>query len=529
MNQVRNLNTACQIFIGCLHNSVVEADLYTLTAQYGQVVYIRILRNIYTKEPMGLAFVSFSDPASAQRARLELNGILFKGRHLNVTLYYKPRNSKANIFVNNLAASTMARDLEQIFKNFGTIVSTKVSYDPSLNSNKYGYVQFEKEENAELAISSKDKVFAETGVKVSKFVPFSDRNDPNNNPNLYVRGFDQNMTEEAVFNIFKEFGEVSSHVMRDGDHKGGDRHFAFICYKTADSAQAAIAALNGRTLHNVAWYVVPHLKRDARKKKLEAEFKLKKESWKKRNLIIKNLPINMNEHMLRQLCEEYGELESVKIHMTENITYQEEKKVPQMVSTGAAFACFCLEESARKALLGLRNKMIEGKAILVNMWKPREELVKNLNAKKMKMMQRQMMEVGVFNPMYSQQMGRGRGGRGMPPQVMPQIMPSMMPPMAHRQPVQEREPRSNFDLVGYNNAPPETQRRILGEQLYPIVLRNSNEKIAGKITGMLLEIEARALLILIQNPSEVVGKVKEAIEVLRKAWASNPEALAALP
>ena len=63
MNQGRNLNTACQIFIGCLHPSVIEADLYTLTVHYGQVVNIRILRNIYTKEPMGLAFVSFSDLA----------------------------------------------------------------------------------------------------------------------------------------------------------------------------------------------------------------------------------------------------------------------------------------------------------------------------------------------------------------------------------------------------------------------------------------------------------------------------------
>ena len=131
MNQVRTLNTACQIFIGSLHPTVIESDLYTLTVQYGQVVHIRILRNIYTKEPMGLAFVSFSDAASAQRARAELNGVLFKGKHINVTLYCKPRNPSANIFVNSLPAEVTARDLDQIFKQFGPIVSTKVSYDPS--------------------------------------------------------------------------------------------------------------------------------------------------------------------------------------------------------------------------------------------------------------------------------------------------------------------------------------------------------------------------------------------------------------
>ena len=65
--------------------------------------------------------------------------------------------------------------------------------------------------------------------------------------------------------------------------------------------------------------------------------------------------------------------------------------------------------------------------------------------------------------------------------------------------------------------------------MYPIVLKNSNEKIAGKITGMLLEIETKTLLILLQNHSDIAAKVKEAIEVLRKAWAHNPELIATLP
>ena len=109
-SQVRNLNPACQIFIGCLHPSVVESDLYNLTVPFGQVVHIRILRNIYTKEPMGLAFVSFSDPAVARRARAELNGILFKGSYINVTLYFKLRLPNANIFVKNLPIETVWPD-----------------------------------------------------------------------------------------------------------------------------------------------------------------------------------------------------------------------------------------------------------------------------------------------------------------------------------------------------------------------------------------------------------------------------------
>jgi polyadenylate-binding protein len=529
MNQVRNLNTACQIFIGCLHQSVVEPDLYNLTANYGQVVHIRILRNIYTKEPMGLAFVSFSDPASAQRARTELNGVEFKGKHINVTLYYKPRNPSANIFVNNLPPECMARDLEEIFKQFGPIVSAKVSYDPSLNSNRYGYIQYEKEEHALSALNSKDQIFGSTKIQVSKFIPIKDRNDPQNNPNLYVRGFGSSFTQDSLFKLFSSFGEVSSHViMRDGDKQGGDRYFAYVCFQNPEYSQRAISSLHQKEVEGITWFVVPHLKRAARRKKLEVEYKLKKESWKKRNLFLKNLPIIMNENMLKQLCQEYGDLESVKIHMTENITYQDGQKVPQLVSNGSAFVCYVAEESARKALSGLRNKMVDGKNIIVSMWKPREELVKNLNAKRVKMIQRQMMEVGVFNPMYSQQMIKPGRGRGFP--QVPQIIPPMMSQMIPR-PIPERVPQNRlpFDNAGFQNATPEAQRRILGEQLYPIVLKNSNEKVAGKITGMLLEIETKLLLSLMQNPIEVVNKVKEALEVLRKAWFQNPELLATLP
>ena len=472
---------------------------------------------------MGLAFVSFSEPAAAQKARAELNGVFFKGKHINVTLYCKPRLSTANIFVNNLTAEFMARDLEQVFKNFGGVISAKISYDPSNKSNRYGYVQFEKEEQAIAALNAKDQIFAATKVQVSKFVPLKERTDPQSNPNLYVRGFDMGYTQDQLLKVFSQFGEVSSYViMRGGDRKGGDRGFAFVCFQSPEMAMRAVAELHSKSFDGVNWYVMPHLKREARRKKLEAEYKEKREGWKKRNMIIKNLPQSMTEGMLHQLCDEYGPIESLKIHMTENITYQGDQKVPQMVSNGSAFVCYSSEESARKAFISLRNKMIEGKNIFVAMWKPREELVKNINTKKYKMFNKQMMEYGAFNPMYMQQMKVGRG-RASVPQVMPQMLHPMMPQPVHRPPQHDQaQAKLGFDLNTFYSATPDNQKRMLGEQLYPIVLRNSNDKIAGKITGMLLEIDHKNLLILLQNHSDLRNKVMEAIEVLRKAWASNP-------
>lgn len=71
-----------------------------------------------------------------------------------------------------------------------------------------------------------------------------------------------------------------------------------------------------------------------------------------------------------------------------------------------------------------------------------------------------------------------------------------------------------------------SQKKLaLGESLYPIVNSLSNEKVAGKITGMLLEMSNEEVLQLLKNPAELRIKVSEAVTVLKSAWANNSEQL----
>jgi len=116
-----------------------------------------------------------------------------------------------------------------------------------------------------------------------------------------------------------------------------------------------------------------------------------------------------------------------------------------------------------------------------------------------------------------QQMGMPQQ-MGIPQQMgMPQGMPQNMPP--------QRAIPLNFNIQAYESSPPEVKKRMLGENMYPHVLQNSNTKIAGKITGMLLEMDNAELLGLLSNPIGLKGKVIEAIEVLRKAWENDTENL----
>ncbi|OMJ89560.1 hypothetical protein SteCoe_8262 [Stentor coeruleus] len=522
-------NPDTQLFIGDLSPSVVEADLYSLASRHGEVIYIRILRHFQTKESLGIAFITFAQVQQASEGRKALNGTLLKGSYLRVAKYSRERDPEANLFISDLPENATAKDLDEVFSNFGPILSSKVSYssrtqdelksstnDKELKSNRYGYVQFEKKDQAQKVIALGKVDILGTKATVQKFIPAGQRENLQWKNNLYIRGFGENMTSESLRIIFTQYGEITSHaVMHTKDFKGYDRYFAYVCYKNSEDAQKVISLLNNKTEHGILWYIAPHQSRSARKAKLIQDYRKKVDEWKRRNLFIKGLPLMLTENQLKEICMDYGSITSVKILKTENIVYHNNVAKQELLSKGSGFVCFATPESAALAMTGLKNKKIEEKTLFVHLWKPKEELIRDLNVLKMKKMHSQMMQYGMI---YPQMMARGTPGRG---KFRGEPMPLV--PMKAAEPV-----KLPFETQGFYESKPEVQKRILGENLYPLVLENSNKKIAGKITGMLLEIDIDALVRLLKNPIEIVQKVKEAVEVLRKAWINNPEALSLL-
>merc|ERR1719318_200715 len=63
-------------------------------------------------------------------------------------------------------------------------------------------------------------------------------------------------------------------------------------------------------------------------------------------------------------------------------------------------------------------------------------------------------------------------------------------------------------------APPQEQKQMLGERLFPLIQRQ-HANLAGKITGMLLEIDNAELLHMLESPAALKGKVEEAVTVLQ--------------
>ena len=254
-----------QLHIGDLDNRVLEADVYNLLRQFGDVSKIRIFRG----PTSSYAFVGFKEPDTANRVRKELNGYIFKGRHIHVSKITAQRELVANIFVKNFSDSTTVQDLEELFSKFGGVLSCKVCYDDTGKSLGYGFVQFETSEYAEFAIKNMNgKLWQGQELTVQKFVPLNMRIISTPNSNLYVRGFPLHYTEEDLKNIFSSFGVVLSvAVMADNG-----RAYGFVCFSNAEEARVACVSKNNAQDQDFTWYVTPHMSKIHRKKFLREQY-----------------------------------------------------------------------------------------------------------------------------------------------------------------------------------------------------------------------------------------------------------------
>ena len=93
--------------------------------------------------------------------------------------------------------------------------------------------------------------------------------------------------------------------------------------------------------------------------------------------------------------------------------------------------------------------------------------------------------------------------RNPPAQVMPGQMVAPAPQAQQAVVIQGQEPLTASMLAA---APPQEQKQMLGERLFPLIQRMYPD-LAGKITGMLLEIDNAELLHMLEDHNTLKGRV----------------------
>uniref|UniRef100_A0A8C1P9H1 Poly(A) binding protein cytoplasmic 1 like n=1 Tax=Cyprinus carpio TaxID=7962 RepID=A0A8C1P9H1_CYPCA len=361
------------LYVGDLHPDVTEAMLYQKFSPAGQIMSIRVCRDVITRRSLGYAYINFQQPADAECALDTMNYEVIKGRPIRIMWSQRDpglrKSGVGNIFIKNMDESIDNKALYDTFSAFGNILSCKVVCDEN-GSKGYGFVHFETQEAANRAIETMNgmllndrKVFvghfksrkereAELGAKAMEFT------------NVYIKNFGEDIDREKLKSIFSEFGKTLS-VCVMTDERGCSRGFGFVNFENHGDARRAVTEMNGKELNGKVLYVGRAQKRVERQGELKRKFEQIKQERIQRyqgvNLYVKNLDDIIDDEKLRKEFAPYGTITSAKV-MTDGGH-----------SRGFGFVCFSSPEEATKAVTEMNGRIVSTKPLYVALAQRKEE------------------------------------------------------------------------------------------------------------------------------------------------------------
>ncbi|GAB2291682.1 poly(A) binding protein Pab2 [Dionaea muscipula] len=428
------------LYVGDLEFSVTDSQLYDLFNQVGQVVSVRVCRDLTTRRSLGYGYVNYSGLQDAARAMEILNFTPLNGKPIRIMYSHRDpsvrKSGTGNIFVKNLDGAIDNKALHDTFSAFGSILSCKVAMDPSGQSKGYGFVQYDDEESAKKAIEKfNGMLLNDKQVYVGPFLRKQERDnvvDKTKFNNVYVKNLSESTTDEDLKKVFGQYGMITSAVvMRDAD--GKSKGFGFVNFENTDDAARAVEALSGKKFDDKEWYVGKAQKKAEREAQLKLRFEQSvKETVEKNqgaNLYIKNLDDSVHDDKLQELFSPFGTVTSCKV-----------MRDPNGISRGSGFVAFSTADEASRALLEMNGKMIVSKPLYVALAQRKEDRRARLQAQFSQMHPTAMPpSVGPQLPIYStgspglgQQMYYGQGpSLVVPPQpafgYQQQLVPGLRP------------------------------------------------------------------------------------------------------
>lgn len=362
------------LWVGDLAPEVAETDLYEAFVSIGPIASFRLLRDAITRRSLEYAYVNYANSLDAERAIEALNFVELKGKPIRIMWSQRDpavrRSGLGNIFIKNLHPDIDNKALYDTFSVFGNILSCKVATDEHGKSKGYGYVHFETQDAAEMTIKTVNGMLLNgQKVEVERFVPRRERSSGDGSEvkfnNVFVKNLPDSLTEEKLRELFSQFGEITSAMIRRDDSTGSSKMFGFVTFADRAAAKAAVDALNGKPVDGKEIYVGRAMKKAERTAILRREYEaMKMDRLTKMqgvNLYIKNLDESIDDEKLRRLFEEFGSITSCKV-MTDD----------KGVSRGFGFVCFTTADEATRAVTQMNVHMVGSKPLYVSLAQKKE-------------------------------------------------------------------------------------------------------------------------------------------------------------
>ncbi|CAK6957393.1 embryonic polyadenylate-binding protein-like [Scomber scombrus] len=530
------------IFIKNMDESIDNKALYDTFSAFGNILSCKVVCD--DKGSKGYGFVHFETHEAANRAIETMNGMLLNDRKVFVG-HFKSRKERevefgtkamkfTNVYIKNFGEDYSDDKLKEVFSVFdcqttvltlsGRTLSVRVMKDERGRSRGFGFVNYANHEDAQKAVdemNGKDingkmiyvgraqKRLERQGELKRKFDQIKqDRIQRYQGVNLYVKNLDDTIDDERLRKEFAPYGTITSaKVMTDGSQSKG---FGFVCFSSPEEATKAVTEMNGRIVATKPLYVALAQRREERKAILTNKY-----MQRLATLRTMGSPIIDSYHQAAYY---------MSVPQPPTRSYYNHTAVSNMRPVP------CWTGQAPRPQGPYPNQY--GSSV------PRRGSTPIATVRQASTQAPRIISSSQKTNNIGTQTGGGRTDvPGMtrsgqykyssavrnPQQVITvpapmtrlQAIPApMMEPPVH---VQGHEPLTASMLAA---APLMDQKQLLGERLYPLI-HTHHPNLAGKITGMLLEIDNSELLHMLESPESLHSKVDEAIAVLQAHQAKD--------
>ncbi|KAF5380898.1 hypothetical protein D9615_004002 [Tricholomella constricta] len=283
------------IFIKNLDDAIDNKALHDTFAAFGNVLSCKVATDEQGRSK-GYGFVHYETAEAAEHAIKAVNGMLLNDKKVYVGLHIsrKERQSKldeikaqfTNLYVKNIDAEMTQEEFEKLFSEYGTVTSALISVDDEGKSKGFGFVNYEKHEDAQKAVDelhdsehhgkklfvsrAQKKAEREEELRKSYEQAKMEKLSKYQGVNLYIKNLEDDVDDDKLRAEFEPFGTVTScKVMRDD--KGASKGFGFVCFSSPDEATKAVAEMNNKMIGSKPLYVSLAQRREVRRQQLESQ------------------------------------------------------------------------------------------------------------------------------------------------------------------------------------------------------------------------------------------------------------------
>ncbi|TKS92719.1 ELAV-like protein 2 [Collichthys lucidus] len=119
------------LIVNYLPQNMTQEELKSLFGSIGEIESCKLVRDKITGQSLGYGFVNYVDPKDAEKAINTLNGLRLQTKTIKVS-YARPSSASirdANLYVSGLPKTMTQKELEQLFSQYGRIITSRILVD----------------------------------------------------------------------------------------------------------------------------------------------------------------------------------------------------------------------------------------------------------------------------------------------------------------------------------------------------------------------------------------------------------------